>query len=284
MPDISLSRLVILAARVLLLGFAASALILGFVAGTRDPRGLDPGGSYTCPMHPEVDSSNPGDCPICRMALERRKTQPPPSLSNSAGHLAAATFVLPQGAEIKKFEELAWGKMFEMSRELRGPAWAETRELGRALLYRDEIALLEPREQAVFFPSIPLRDGSPHGVRVMRVDESATPWDDATSLLRFRVQGKAELLPGQTGSLKFPTRVRKLLAVRSGAIIQGPTGPYVLLVAPDNRTLTKRSVEVGSVLADHAGLLSGLGVGERVAALNTFFLDAERRFVRGAAQ
>ena len=28
-------------------------------------------GDWTCPMHPEVRSYGPGDCPICGMALER---------------------------------------------------------------------------------------------------------------------------------------------------------------------------------------------------------------------
>ena len=28
-------------------------------------------GDWTCPMHPEVRSDGPGDCPICGMALER---------------------------------------------------------------------------------------------------------------------------------------------------------------------------------------------------------------------
>ena len=29
-----------------------------------------PAGKYTCPMHPEVISDQPGACPICGMALE----------------------------------------------------------------------------------------------------------------------------------------------------------------------------------------------------------------------
>ncbi|MES1956243.1 heavy metal translocating P-type ATPase [Salinisphaera hydrothermalis EPR70] len=38
------------------------------------------GASYTCPMHPEIEQSHPGDCPKCGMALEtsgppQRKTQ-----------------------------------------------------------------------------------------------------------------------------------------------------------------------------------------------------------------
>ena len=31
-----------------------------------------PGAEYTCPMHPDIISSQPGDCPICGMALEPR--------------------------------------------------------------------------------------------------------------------------------------------------------------------------------------------------------------------
>ncbi|MBI5919273.1 MAG: heavy metal translocating P-type ATPase [Nitrosomonadales bacterium] len=36
------------------------------------PKGVPAAAVYTCPMHPEVVRSEPGDCPICGMALEPR--------------------------------------------------------------------------------------------------------------------------------------------------------------------------------------------------------------------
>jgi Cu+-exporting ATPase len=36
----------------------------------RKPQTAAAGATYTCPMHPEIRRSEPGDCPICGMALE----------------------------------------------------------------------------------------------------------------------------------------------------------------------------------------------------------------------
>ena len=40
-----------------------------YLRGEKPPT-PDAGGTYTCPMHPEVVSDGPADCPICGMALE----------------------------------------------------------------------------------------------------------------------------------------------------------------------------------------------------------------------
>jgi Cu+-exporting ATPase len=56
-------------------------------AGTLENNSLNqefrPGGIYTCPMHPEVERDQPGDCPICGMALEP-KTISADSLEDNA--------------------------------------------------------------------------------------------------------------------------------------------------------------------------------------------------------
>jgi P-type Cu+ transporter len=41
-----------------------------------EPPPAAPGGTWTCPMHPEVVRDGPGDCPLCGMALEPRGVAP----------------------------------------------------------------------------------------------------------------------------------------------------------------------------------------------------------------
>jgi Cu+-exporting ATPase len=42
----------------------------GIAPHSSEPRELHAGAVYTCPMHPEIERDQPGDCPICGMALE----------------------------------------------------------------------------------------------------------------------------------------------------------------------------------------------------------------------
>ena len=168
--------------------------------------------------------------------------------------------------------------MYEMAREMRAPAWADTREVGQALFYRDEIALLARRRRRCFSRVHEHRGRKACGHQGRTHRRGAQPWDDASALIRFRIISKAPLRPDQTGWVKFPTKVRSVPAVRASAVIQSPTGPYVLLVSKDKQTFTKRPIQIGSILYQHAAVLSGLEVGERIATLNTFGLDAERRF------
>lgn len=56
--------------------------LAGLMALTGCSKAAAPGGAvspasttgvvYTCPMHPEVTSPKPGECPKCHMALEKK--------------------------------------------------------------------------------------------------------------------------------------------------------------------------------------------------------------------
>ena len=67
----------IVVVRALLVALAAAAVVAGFVVTRKSaPRPVASGVVYMCPMHPAVTSATPGECPICRMALERQAAGP----------------------------------------------------------------------------------------------------------------------------------------------------------------------------------------------------------------
>ena len=81
--------------------------------------------------------------------------------------------------------------------------------------------------------------------------------------------------------MKLAPRARKTLVVPDSALLQSPTGPYVLTLASDRRAAAKRSVDIGRTLYGFTSIVGGLRDGERIAVMDTFFVDAERRL--GAA-
>jgi hypothetical protein len=63
----------------LLIGFVAVAALMFNSCGSRSSKEKQPATmevakvQYTCPMHPEVISDKPGNCPKCGMALVEKK-------------------------------------------------------------------------------------------------------------------------------------------------------------------------------------------------------------------
>ena len=95
--------------------------------------------------------------------------------------------------------------------------------------------------------------------------------------VRFHAAPGVTLPVNGTGSVKFATRLRHDLVIREGAVLPSPEGPYVLVATNDRHTLTKRRIEVGSIVYGYASVLSGLKEDEWVVALHAFTLDTARR-------
>jgi len=142
------------------------------------------------------------------------------------------------------------------------------------VLYGDELAGLAPGEPGRFFRAAALAAA----VDVRLTAEPPARWDLSTSRVHFRAApGAPALAAGDVGWVQLAARPRNLLVVPSSAVLNSPQGPYVLVASEDGETFTKRSLEVGRVIAGLTVVLSGLDDQEQVVVGNTFFLDAERR-------
>jgi len=272
------SSSVIVLVRVLLVALGAAAVVTGFVV-TRNsaPKPIASSVVYVCPMHPAVTSPTPGECPICRMPLERQAAAGAPA--------EPASLTLPHGLKLAGFDSVSRVKMFESSFDMRAWAWAESRDVGVALYPRDQAEILKPGEAGLFLPQSGPRGPVPHGIKVHLAGQAPEPWDAATVLVRFRLDDHAgaALEVKEIGSVKFATRLRNGLVVKESAVIQSPDGPYVLIASEDRRTFTKRPVQIGSTLYEYADVVGGARENEYAVALHTFVLDTERRLGRRAA-
>lgn len=256
--------------RIALLLVAVAAVVAAFVLSGRDRATASFGGAYACPMHPEITSRAPGECPVCRMALERV------SAAGQARHAvpAAVGSWFPESANRPNYKLIASAKRRAFASVVHAPAWVDSGGQVAAILYENELAGVAPGERGRFHRAAAPADG----VDVRRTDEPTAHWDSSTSRVQFRLDpGAPALEPGTVGWVQLAARSQELLTVPASAVLVSPEGPFVLVAAPDGRTFAPRPLAIGQILAGFAVVVSGLREDERVVVGNTFFLNAERR-------
>jgi hypothetical protein len=264
------------------LALAALALALaGFAVSRRASKSEITSGkaTYACPMHPEVISATPADCPICRMALEPVKRRPLPksgAVATGGEPHEHVSFSVPADPEFRAFDAISRTKIYPLSLEMRAPASVESDGTGTALFSLDASELVEPDEAGYFSPETRRAPDDERGIEVRVSHDPPVKWDRRTARVRF-VAAPGALVPGEVGSVKLATRIRRGLVVREGAIVESADGPHVFVVSDDRRTVTRRAVEIGNVIFGYAAIVSGLRENENVAARYTFLLDVERR-------
>jgi hypothetical protein len=251
--------------RVLLLLGAAAALVVGVALAQTRTLGSS-GERYVCPMHPEVVSAVPGDCPICNMALER------------AGGAKQAEGIVPA---LRSVEEV---KRRVIAQVVRAPAWVDRGGMVTAVIHEEALQEFKPGDAAVFFDNIDPAVAVP----VRLSSDPTTPWDAATVRARFAAD-KALGSEGDTGWLQLDAKPQQLLVVPESAVLYASDGAYVLAAPAGGHAFKRRSLELGRILdsghvaerdAERLGgivVLSGLSEGDQVVTADTFVLDAERR-------
>jgi multidrug efflux pump subunit AcrA (membrane-fusion protein) len=211
-------------------------------------------------MHPTVQARQPGDCPICGMALEPVSRRREATAARGAAHF------------------LSYGRGPVQRRVLQqpldAPAQVDRQGVLRALLYEDELRAMPGGQHASFEALSPPKSS----VEVQASAEPAVRWDDTRWQLGFRpTDAGSELRPGSAGRVVAALAPRTVLSVLAAAVVPSADGPSVLVVSADAHGVERRPIEVGRTLAGYTNVLAGLEERELVVVTNAFFLNAEQR-------
>ena len=266
----------LVAVRVTLLMLVAGGVVMAFVVTRGRGTPVGSGVGYVCPMHPSVTASAPGECPICGMALQVARSGPPdgmpagnpmPTLVHVTGSMSGDEHVRP-----RELIDLVRKRVF--SREVRAPAWVDGEGTISAYIYKDDLVGLEPSQRGSFATT----SAAGANVDVRLTSSAPLPRDEATVQIRCQWEGDAAAArPGEVGWITFAARPHEVLVISYDSVLESESGPYVLAAAPDGHTFTRQPVEIGKVLFGMAVVVSGVHEGQRIAARDVFYLDAERR-------
>ncbi|HEX3758548.1 MAG TPA: heavy metal-binding domain-containing protein [Kofleriaceae bacterium] len=278
-PPIRSAPLVVVL-RIALVAVAAGAVVAAVLASrsTTAPAAR----RYVCPMHSEVVSSHPGDCPICGMALEEVDAAHHVTMADDPAATDAQDIALTalrasdEARRLLRFS-VAPARRNVIPGEVFAPAIVEADGTITAKLYRDELATLAADEHAEFVPST--APGAPAASLRVERDARAPAVHATLADVAFRAERDAGAAPpaGQVGWIRLAFRSRDMLVVRASSVIHGADGPYVLVFSAQKGNLTRRKVEFGKEWEGMTAIVGGLRDKEFVVMGDTFSFDAERR-------
>jgi hypothetical protein len=206
---------------------------------------------YTCPMHPEVVSDKPGDCPKCGMHLVKSQSAPP------SGSVSVSKSVSGSVSE-------------SVSESVSGSKSGSVSESVSESVSGSKSGSVSVSES---------RSGSESNKKAPPPAASSEQWAEGYACPMHL--DKLDPRPGicrvcNCGMKMTKWRVERVLAIPETAVIDTGTRQYVF-VETEPGLFDARLVTLGPRAEAYYPVLSGLALGDKIAARGSFLIDAEAR-------
>ncbi len=256
------------AVAVLVCGICFREPLVNWWLGSHRETGAAGAAHYTCSMDPSVRAHEPGQCPICGMALtpvteQQRGTDvvhaDGASLARLGVRLAAA------GERTLRRRIVAVGAVADAAAAGGGSARVDAR------VDRTSAEMTSGQPVAVELPALPLVE------LVGSIEQVSADPETGGARVRVTVQDPGSLLrPGMHAEVQIDVDLpRRLVVPARAVIVAGPR--RIVFVDRGKGQFEPRAIDTGAQEGGLVEVRKGLAAGERVVVSGTFLLAAENR-------